>query len=115
MTPTTSKKNVRYKFGVSRLLIHFPILFVFSLFLILSSEILAYVHANECLQFSTATTTNRHRKTHLPAVSLPSTRLLLAETDRLLDSPRELLRERVVALVRRQVETVEARVRLGQL
>ena len=44
-----------------------------------------------------------------------STRLLLAETDRLLDSPRELLRERVVALVRRQVETVEARVRLGQL
>jgi hypothetical protein len=52
---------------------------------------------------------------HLPIVSLPSTRLLLAETDRLLDSPRELLRERVVALVRRQVETVEARVRLGQL
>ena len=42
-------------------------------------------------------------------------RLLLSETNRLLDSPRELLRERVVALVRRQVETVEARVRLGQL
>lgn len=43
------------------------------------------------------------------------TRLLLAETDCLLDSPRELLRERVVALVGRQVETVEARVRLGKL
>jgi len=39
--------------------------------------------------------------------------LLLSETNRLLDGPRELLRERVVRLVRRQVEAVEARVRLG--
>ena len=36
-----------------------------------------------------------------PFSRLMSTRLFLAETDRLLDSPRELLRERVVALVRR--------------
>jgi hypothetical protein len=115
MTPTTSKKNVRYKFGVSRLLIHFPILFVFSLFLILSSEILAYVHANECLQFSTATTSRHRTPTSARHLASFAARLLLAETNRLLDSPRELLRERVIALVRRQIETVEARVRLGQL
>ena len=41
--------------------------------------------------------------------------LLLSETNRLLDSPGELLCERVVGLVRRQVQTVEARMRLGEL
>jgi hypothetical protein len=60
MTPTISKKNVRYKFGVSLLLINSPILFVFSLFLILSSEILAYVHANECLQFFHSSNNNNN-------------------------------------------------------
>ena len=41
--------------------------------------------------------------------------LLLAEADRLLHRPRQLLLERLVVLVRRQVDTVEARVALRQL
>lgn len=42
-------------------------------------------------------------------------RLLLPKTHRLLDGPRELLVEGVVALVRRQVETVEASVGFREL
>jgi hypothetical protein len=41
--------------------------------------------------------------------------LLLSEADRLLDSPCELLRELVERLVRRQIQTIEARMRLGEL
>jgi hypothetical protein len=41
--------------------------------------------------------------------------LLLSEADRLLDSPGELLCELVERLVRRQIQAVEARMRLGEL
>jgi hypothetical protein len=47
--------------------------------------------------------------------SSSGTLLLLSEADRLLDSPRELLCEHFVGLVRRQIQTVEARMRLGEL
>jgi len=41
--------------------------------------------------------------------------LLLSEADRLLDGPGELLREHFVGLVGRQIQAVEARMRLGEL
>jgi hypothetical protein len=47
--------------------------------------------------------------------SSSGTLLLLSEADRLLDSPCELLGEHFVGLVRRQIQTVEARMRLGEL
>lgn len=55
------------------------------------------------------------QRTPLFDIYIPLPHLLLPKTDRLLDRPRELLLQRVVALVRRQVEAVEARVGLGQL
>jgi hypothetical protein len=41
--------------------------------------------------------------------------LLLSETNSLLDSPGQFLGQRVVSLVRREIQTVETCVRFGQL
>ena len=41
--------------------------------------------------------------------------LLLSKPDRLLDRPREFLLQSIEALIRRQVQSIEASVRLGQL
>ena len=54
-------------------------------------------------------------ETGFPAPTQSFIPLLLSEANRFLDSPCELLCERVVGLVRRQIQTVEARVRLGEL
>ena len=89
---------------------------VFSILFVLnqSSEHSVLHHVRTCKHGSGRKSGFREYRLLLPHVqwSLP---LLLSEADRLLDSPREFLCELVEGLVRRQIQTVEARMRLGQL
>lgn len=87
----------------------FSILFV----LIVRAFVLhTYVHASAEAGKAVFENTD---ETGFPAPTQSFVPLLLSEANRFLDSPCELLCERVVGLVRRQIQTVEARVRLGEL